>query len=77
MSFSSNPSLETRAPEDWLGTPSDENGRFVNLYHPFKPEFSKLLKWQTQKNPQKEIKKAEKWFPEVMHDGAFKTSKEN
>ena len=60
-----------------MGTPEDSHGRFSNLNHPFNPEFSKLLKWQTQKNPQKEIKKTEKWLPEVMGDGAFKTSNEN
>jgi len=77
MPFTSNQKLETRAPDGWMGTPLDNNGRFVNLNHPFLPEFSKLLKWQTQKNPQKEIKKADKWLAEVLPDGAFMTSKEN
>lgn len=75
MPFSSNSNLKTKAPEGWAGTPLDNSGRFVNIDHPFQPEFSKLLKWQTQRNPQKEEKKAEKWLPEVLLDGAFMDSK--
>ncbi|MCL6259450.1 MBL fold metallo-hydrolase [Aquiflexum sp. TKW24L] len=60
LKFTSNPGLNTIKPnKDWKGNPLDENGRFVNLYHPFESSFGDLLKWQTSKNPQKAEKKAE------------------
>jgi L-ascorbate metabolism protein UlaG (beta-lactamase superfamily) len=77
MLFTLNPELETYAPDGWLGTPLDSNGKFVNLNYPFKPEFSKLIQWQTQKNPQKAQKKSEKWFPEVFTDNSFLFSKDD
>jgi L-ascorbate metabolism protein UlaG (beta-lactamase superfamily) len=58
--FASNPQLITLQPHGgWKGNPLDENGRFVNLHHPFESSFGDLIKWQTSKNPQKEEKKAE------------------
>lgn len=60
MRYTSNPQLPTILPSsDWLGTPLDSKGRFVNLYHPFESSFGDLIKWQTSKNPQKEEKKSE------------------
>lgn len=60
MSYTSNPQLPTVIPpSEWQGTPVDQKGRFVNLYHPFESSFGDLIKWQTSKNPQKEEKKAE------------------
>lgn len=53
-------------PGHWKGTPLDEKERFVNLNFPFWPEFSQLLKWQTQKNPFKEQKKKDNWRPEIV-----------
>ncbi len=75
--FSSNPLLETRAPSGWNGTPLDENGRFRNLNHPFQPEFKKLLRWQTTKNPQKEEKRKDRWLPEIQADGGFLERKDD
>lgn len=67
--FTSNPQLTTILPnENWKGNPVDENGRFVNLYHPFKSNFGDLIKWQTSKNPQAEEKKAESRYLTVDFD---------
>ena len=58
--FTSNPDLVTVQPDqDWKGNPLDENGRFINLYHPFTSSFADLIKWQMSKNPQAQEKKAE------------------
>lgn len=60
INHTSNPELKTIAPnEEWKGTPLDDQGKFVNLYHPFESSFSDLLKWQTDKNPYKEAKEKE------------------
>jgi len=72
-----NPNLETRAPDGWQGTPLDTKGLFRNLNFPFWPEFGKMMRWQTQKNPQKQIKRTEKWLPEVQADGDFLQKKDN
>ena len=39
------------------GNTLDSKGRFVNQYHVFEPKTSDLWKWQTEKNPQKALKK--------------------
>jgi L-ascorbate metabolism protein UlaG (beta-lactamase superfamily) len=72
-----NPLLETRAPMGWMGNPLDASGRFVNLNFPFWPEFSKLLRWQTTRNPQKEEKKLENWLPDIQEDTLFLEKKED
>lgn len=66
LNFVHHPELKTRGPVGWKGTPLDEKGRFVNLNFPFWPEFSQLVKWQTQKNPFKEEKKKDLWRPEQV-----------
>lgn len=67
--FTSNPQLTTILPnENWKGNPVDENGRFVNLYHPFESSFGDLIKWQTSKNPQAEEKKSETRYLTVDFD---------
>jgi L-ascorbate metabolism protein UlaG (beta-lactamase superfamily) len=75
--FTENSELLTFAPLNWQGTPLDESGRFVNLNHPFKPEFSQLLKWQTQKNPQRIEKKNDDWLPDIQADGDFFSRKDD
>lgn len=69
--FTSNPLLETHAPLNWQGTPLSEDGRFRNLYFPFIPRFSSVLKWKTGKNPQEKEKKADAWKPPFHSDGDF------
>jgi len=75
--FKTNPVLKTRAPEGWMGTPTDEKGRFRNLNFPFWPELGKVLRWQTQPNPQKEEKAKEIWLPDIQADGEYLLRKEN
>ncbi len=73
----SNPLLKTRAPEGWQGTPLDEKGRFRNLQHPFWPEFNKLLRWQSQPNPQKAAKRKDLWLPDIIKDASFKEKQDD
>lgn len=41
---------------DWLGTPIDEKGRFVNHEFPYLPKIADILKWSFETNPQKQEK---------------------
>jgi L-ascorbate metabolism protein UlaG (beta-lactamase superfamily) len=66
----SNPQLKTII--DWPGTPVDKNGRFVNLYSPFKVTgLLQVLKWKLQTNPFREEKKAEVWQPQIATDPSW------
>lgn len=70
--YSSNPKLSTILPPDrWKGTPTDENGAFVNHEFPFYPHFRDLLKWQTQRNVYREQKKNDPWRLPVIKDESF------
>lgn len=69
--FVSNPMLETLAPERWMGTPLDTEGRFRNLNFPFVPRFSSVLKWKMGKNPMEESKRKDAWQPGFKADGDF------
>lgn len=69
--FTSNPLLETLAPEGWLGTPLDAGGRFRNQNHPFIPSFSSVLKWKSRANPQAKEKASDRWLPEFQADADF------
>lgn len=70
--YQNNPQLKTvNAPEGWQGTPVDQEGRFMNLTHPFIPKFSDVLRWQLQRNPFKKSKKAEVWNPDVLTDDSW------
>lgn len=71
ISYTLNPNLKTFGPEGWKGTPV-LNGRFVNLNHPFTPELKKLIRWQTEVNPQKNKKKQAHTL-EIAADGDFFT----
>jgi L-ascorbate metabolism protein UlaG (beta-lactamase superfamily) len=53
--YASNENLKT-IKAGWMGTPVDENDRFVNHEFPFLPKFSKMLKWALSTNPQKQEK---------------------
>lgn len=72
----SNPDLKTILPF-WKGTPLDQNGRFMNHEFPFVPKFGSVFKWMIQKNPQKQIKKADTWKMPVVKDDSFLSSKED
>ena len=72
MLYTSNPDLKTIAlPFEWKGTPILDNGRFVNQQFPFNESFLELLKWQLQKNPQREEKRKDTWRPEVVTNSHF------
>lgn len=72
MNYTCNPSLSyIDLPFEWIGTPVDHKGRFVNHEFPFVESFSELIKWQTSRNPQKKEKKNDPWKLDVMHDGDF------
>ncbi len=71
-----NPALKTILPT-WEGTPLDKNGCFMNHEFPNSNDFSKALKWMTQKNPQKELKKNDTWKMPVITDDGFLNSTED
>jgi L-ascorbate metabolism protein UlaG (beta-lactamase superfamily) len=73
-----NPNLQTpKAPAGWKGTPVDEKGRFSNLHHPFEAKLMDVLRWQLEKNPFKQAKKAERWNPAVMRDDSWLDGRED
>lgn len=75
--FTSNPLLDTLAPEGWMGTPLDESGRFRNQNHPFIPSFSSVLKWKSKANPQAVEKASDLWRPDHRPDGDFLNRKDD
>ncbi len=78
MKHLSNPKLETLRP-DWQGNPfSDKQFRYpAGLFPPFSPSWSKLLRWQLGGNPQKALKKADNWRPDIFDDRAHLRSGDN
>jgi len=76
VSTRSNPNLKTILPS-WSGTPVDEKGRFMNHEFPFIQSFGQVIKWMTQKNPHKEIKKKDSWRIPVIKDDSFLTSNQD
>ncbi len=57
-SYTSNPDLKNiLSTQQWLGTPLDHKGLFMNEQYVFWPKFADVLKWQTEKNSYKEEKK--------------------
>lgn len=71
-----NPDLKTVLPS-WEGTPVDQDGRFMNHEFPYLAKFSSLIKWMTQKNPDKQFKKNDPWKMPVLKDDAFLASKDD
>ena len=70
--FQSNPALNTlRVPGGWPGTPVDQQGRFVNLHHPYRPNWVDALRWKVQRSPFQQEKKAERWNPPVFSDDSW------
>lgn len=65
-----NPDLKTILPS-WQGTHVGKNGRFMNHEFPGKHSFKNVLKWQFQKNPQRELKKSDTWKMPVVKDNSF------
>jgi L-ascorbate metabolism protein UlaG (beta-lactamase superfamily) len=76
MKYLINDRLKTLLP-DWKGNPLDAQGRFVNLHSPFKTSFTKVLRWQLTRNPQRAEKRADAWRIQVRKDCAFLHEKED
>lgn len=71
MPYLHNPNLNTYAPKGWNGTPTNHQGRFVNLHTPFRYSLLDVLKWQTSRNPDKEEKKKSTWRIKVNANEDF------
>lgn len=69
-SYTSNPALKTVMP-GWPGTPLDQDGLFINQEYPTILSLREILKFMTQRNPQKEIKKRDTWRIPVLKDDAW------
>lgn len=63
--------------DDFPGNSLDSRGRFINLEHLFKPEFKKLLQWQTQTNVHKQEKKCDKFRLKVLKNTDFLSNNNN
>ncbi|MBC5993461.1 MBL fold metallo-hydrolase [Pontibacter cellulosilyticus] len=70
-----NDRLETIKP-DYRGNKIIK-GKFANGDELYYPDFSKVLKWQLTRNPQREEKKRDDYVPSVKHGCDFITSKED
>lgn len=68
--YTRNESLPT-IKTDWLGTPVDENGRFMNDEFPFLPSFVGLLKWKLGTNPQEQEKQNDTFRLKVQDPTKF------
>ncbi|GGG24982.1 membrane protein [Pontibacter amylolyticus] len=53
------------------------NGQFLNGDELFTPKMSKVLRWKTTRNPQREEKKADTFVPPVVYGTDFITSNED
>ena len=62
---------------DWQGTPVDQDGRFVNVEHPFLPSMLDVLKWQLSDNPQKEEKANDRQRLEILDPTEFLNSEKD
>ncbi|MDP9040873.1 MAG: MBL fold metallo-hydrolase [Bacteroidota bacterium] len=71
-SYTSNPVLATVKPY-WMGTPLDQDGLFINYEHPWKLDYSNVLKYILHRNPQKDIKKHDTWRIPVLKDDQWLT----
>jgi L-ascorbate metabolism protein UlaG (beta-lactamase superfamily) len=61
--------------DSWRGNPV-RNGEFQYIQHPFRPEWSKLLRWFLSRNPQQAEKKADNWRPPVAADTGYLAERE-
>lgn len=78
ITWRSNPLLKTIIKDaDWKGTPVDQNGRFMNLSHPYAANFVEVLRWKMKTNPFGEEKKADQWQLEVYKDDTWLDGEED
>lgn len=68
--YTANPDLETINP-NWLGTPLDEDGLFVNHEHPWKPDYGQILKFMVERNPQRDFKRNDEWRIPLLKDDSW------
>lgn len=67
-SYTSNSALKTINP-DWPGTPLDQDGLFINHEFPTVIDYGEIVKFMTEHNPQREIKKRDTWrIPVIKND---------
>lgn len=69
-SCTSNPELTTVMP-GWPGTPLDQDGLFINPEYPTVLSLKEIIKFITQRNPQREIKKRDTWRIPVLKDDSW------
>lgn len=74
VSYTSNPDLQTVVP-GWKGTPLDQDGLFINHEYPTVISYRAIIKFLFQRNPQREIKKRDRWRMEVVKDDSWLESK--
>jgi len=76
--YRNNPQLQTiKAMEGWQGTPVDQKGRFLNLNHPFVPNWVDVFRWQLQKSPFRKEKKEGAWSPRIFKDASWLKSSDD
>src|SRR6188768_528163 len=69
-SYTSNPNLKTIMP-GWAGTPLDQDRLFINHEYPWLPEYGKIMKFMTERNPQRDQKKHDPWRISVLKDESW------
>ncbi len=69
-SYTSNPVLRTIR-QGWSGTPLNQDGLFINPEYPTILSIREILKFITQRNPQREIKKHDTWRIAVLKDDSW------
>lgn len=72
----SNPMLPTIR-HGWTGTPLDQDGLFINQEFPTVLSFQGILKFMTQSNPQRTMKKQDSWRIEVKKDDSWLDDKQD
>lgn len=60
QSYTANTALQT-IKQDWLGTPLDQYGLFVNHEYPNAISLRAIVKFMLERNPQKQLKKTDTW----------------
>jgi L-ascorbate metabolism protein UlaG (beta-lactamase superfamily) len=76
-SYTENPKLKTILSKDqWKGTPLDEHGRYINLWHPLELTVKMVIKWKLSRNPYAAEKQEEKkhYSPTIIKDSSWLTS---
>lgn len=68
--YTSNPDLKTVMP-GWAGTTVDQEGLFINHEYPTILSLRAILRFMTQRNPQKQIKKSDTWRITVVKDDTW------